>query len=122
MKFQIEKLDHYTIMPNEFLNDKNLKLAAKGLLATFYNLPNNWDYSIAGLCKITNTGETAIRNALANLELQGYLTRKQTRTEKGTIDYLYIVHIKKQKVKPTNCITIKRFAEQQHIDTKSLNL
>lgn len=110
MKFKIESLDSFTVMPNSHLMDKNLSLKAKGLLSTMYSLPNTWDYSINGLCTITNTGITAIRNIIAELEIKGYLTRKQQRNDKGQWEYWYIVHIKKRKVNPIeNCTSLRRF-------------
>lgn len=110
MKFKIETLESYSVMPNYHLQDKNLSLKAKGLMCTFFSLPNDWDYSVKGLCKITNTGITAIRNILAELEIKGYLQREQTKTEKGEFDYIYHIFIKKRKINPTkNCIALKRF-------------
>ena len=109
MKFEIEKLEHFVVIPNDHLMDKNLTLKAKGLLSTMYSLPNDWDYSIQGLCRITNTGITAIRNIIAELELRGYLTRKQTRNTKGQWEYTYIVRIKKINTSYKNCLSLKRF-------------
>lgn len=116
MKFKIEEIKHYTTMPNEFLNDKNLKLSSKGLLATIYNLPNEWDYSMKGLCKITNTGITAIRNAIADLELNGYMSRSQTRNHLGQIEYIYFVHLIKKEKNFKNTLSIKRLEKQLEIE------
>lgn len=110
MKFKIETLESYTVMPNKHLRDKNLSLKAKGLLCTMYCLPNEWDYSMNGLVKITNTGITAIRSTIAELEINGYITRQQQRNEKGQYEYIYIVHINKKRVAPTkNCTSLRRF-------------
>ena len=97
MKFNIEKLDGFQIIPTNYLKD-TISLKAKGLLTIFYSLPNDWDYTVKGLCKITNTGITAIRNILAELEINGYLTREQTKNYKGQFEYNYKIFIKKQKV------------------------
>lgn len=109
MKFIIEKLDGYQIMPTAHLQDKNLSLKAKGLLSIMYSLPNDWDYSMNGLTIITNTGITQIRSAIAELELKGYLKREQTRNEKGEWEYLYHVYFKKRKVTYKNCTGLRRF-------------
>ena len=111
MKFKIETLNGYQIMPTEFLRDKELSLKAKGLLATCYSLPNEWDYSMRGLCTITNTGITAIRNIIAELELKGYLIRRQTKNLKGKYEYEYYVLIKPKKPKNVteSCLKLKRF-------------
>lgn len=109
MKFDIEKLENFTIMPTHHLQDKKLSLKAKGLLSTFYYLPNNWNYNVQGLCQYTGTGITAIRNILAELEIKGYLTREQTRDEEGKYDYIYHIYFKRKKVKATeNCTSLRR--------------
>ena len=110
MKFIIEKLEGYQIMPTEHLQNKKLSLKAKGLLSVMYSLPNDWDYSVNGLCKITNTGITAIRNIIAELEINGYLVREQTKNEKGQFEYIYHIYFKSRKIKPTeNCTSLRRF-------------
>jgi predicted transcriptional regulator len=110
MKFIIETLNGYQIMPTEHLRNKELSLKAKGLLSIMYSLPNDWDYSMNGLCIITNTGITAIRNIIAELELKGYLLREQKKNEKGQFEYIYRVFFKKRTVKPTKeVLSLKRF-------------
>ena len=54
--FKIEKNDNYTVMSNYHLRDKNLSYKAKGLLSFMLSLPEDWDYSLAGLCKISKEG------------------------------------------------------------------
>ena len=109
MKFRIETLNGYQIMPTEHLRDKNLSLKAKGLLSIMYSLPEDWDYSMKGLSTITNTGITQLRSTIAELELKGYLTREQNRNEKGEWEYIYHVHFKKRKVSYKNCTGLRRF-------------
>lgn len=118
MRFKIENLKNFSIMPNTFLKDKKLNLKAKGLLATMYSLPNDWDYTVNGLCKITKTGLRAIRSALESLEIHGYLTRYETKNEKGQFDYEYIIRIepkKEDKFKLKNVTSLRRTKEQLHI-------
>lgn len=120
MKFIIEQLDGYQIMPTEHLRNKNLSLKAKGLLCIMYSLPNDWDYSMNGLCQITNTGITAMRNIMTELELNGYLERIQQKNEKGQFEYNYIIHLKKRKVKLENCTSLRRFKTM--LNKKSSNI
>ena len=91
-------------MPTAFIKDKKISLKAKGLLATIYSLPNTWDYSVNGLCKITNTGLRAIRNAITELEIMGYITREQIHNEKGQFDYIYHVHLQAKLNKNAICL------------------
>lgn len=97
MKFYIENYKNYTIVPNAYLKDKLLSLTAKGLLSVMYSLPNDWDYTINGLCKITNSGITRIRNTIFELEMFGYLERKQVKNEKGQFDYEYYIFLEPKK-------------------------
>lgn len=39
-------------MSNYHLMDKNLSLKAKGLLYFMLSLPENWNYSLNGICKV----------------------------------------------------------------------
>lgn len=75
----------YTVMSNYHLRDKRLSLKAKGLLSVILSLPEDWDYTIKGLCKICDTGREAMRAALQELEGAGYLTRSRQRSEDGTL-------------------------------------
>lgn len=71
--FKIEKNDNYTVMSNYHLRDKNLSYKAKGLLSFMLSLPEDWDYSLAGLCKISKEGRDGIRSILKELQEYHYL-------------------------------------------------
>jgi len=75
--FRVEKNNNYTTMCNVHLKDKNLSLKAKGLLSIMLSLPDDWKYSINGLCSICKENETAIKSTLKELEESCYLTRKE---------------------------------------------
>ena len=77
--FRVEKTKDFTIMSNYHLRDKNLSLKAKGLLS----LPEEWDYTLAGLAHINKESKDAIRTTILELEKAGYITRHQTTTEGG---------------------------------------
>lgn len=115
MKFKVEEIGSYSIIPNAFLQDKKLSLKAKGLLATIYYLPNDWDYTVEGLCAITNTKITAMRSALTEIEINGYLTRKQTKDKNGKWEYIYIINIKPKKKKINNAISTKRWLKNHNL-------
>ena len=53
------------------------------------SLPNDWDYTVAGLCSINKESKSAIQSALKELEEYGYLVRTRTKDEKGQFDYIY---------------------------------
>lgn len=81
--FRIEKNKNYTAMSNYHFQDMNLSLKAIGLLSKMLSLPDNWDYSQAGLAKICKDGEDSIGSALKELEKCGYLTRERERLANG---------------------------------------
>lgn len=96
-KFKVEKTKDYTIMSNYHLKEKNMSLKAKGLLSVMLSLPDNWDYSIAGLVAISQENETAIKSALSELKQFGYLEVTKlmpNESETGRIDYIYNVYEK----------------------------
>ena len=53
---QIHKNEGFTVLSNGFIRDKNLSNRALGLLTFMLSLPQNWDYSIAGLTKVRKEG------------------------------------------------------------------
>ena len=96
-KFKVKKTKDYTIMSNYHLKEKNMSLKAKGLLSVMLSLPDNWDYSIAGLVAISQENETAIKSALSELKQFGYLEvikLMPNESETGRIDYIYNVYEK----------------------------
>ncbi len=89
---RVNKNANYTVMSNYHLRSMNLSLKAIGLLSKVLSLPENWDYSIAGLTSICKEKETAIRAALKELKDWGYLTVTKmmpNETASGRIEYVY---------------------------------
>ena len=92
MIHRIHKTKNYTVMSNTHLKDKNLSLKAKGLLSMIFSLPEDWDYSINGLCAICKENKTAVTSALDELKEYGYLVVSKLyadKTESGHIEYVY---------------------------------
>ena len=81
--FRVEKNKGYTVMSNHHLRNKELTLKAKGLLSQMLSLPENWDYTLAGLSHINKESIDAIRTAVLELEKAGYIERSQGRDAKG---------------------------------------
>lgn len=90
--FKIEKNKNYTIMSNYHLRDKNLSLKAKGLLSFMLSLPDDWDYSLNGLCAICKEQETAIKSTLKELKRTGYLVIDKVRGDRGYFEYVYNIY------------------------------
>lgn len=98
--FRIEKNTNYTVMSNYHLRDKKLTFKAKGMLSFMLSLPDNWDYSLNGLCSVSKEGIKAIRSILQELEQQKYLKRMCTHTETGCFDYDYYIYEQPYKEEP----------------------
>ena len=91
--FRVEKTRDFTVMSNHHLRNKNLSLRAKGLLSLMLSLPEDWDYTMKGLARISTEGVDAIRTVIRELEELGYLERHRKRNEKGQLkDIEYIIH------------------------------
>jgi hypothetical protein len=99
--FRIEKTKDYTIMSNHHLRNKTLSLKAKGLLSQMLSLPEDWDYTLAGLARINRESVDAIRTAVWELEKAGYIVRRQGRDGKGKMTAIeYIIYEQPQETAP----------------------
>ncbi len=83
--FRVEKNKGYTVMSNHHLRNKDLTLKAKGLLSQMLSLPEDWDYTLAGLSHINREKIDAIREAVRELERAGYIQRTRERDDKGRL-------------------------------------
>lgn len=90
--FRIEKNKEYVVMSNKFLREREMSLKAKGLLALCLALPEDWNYSLNGLCAICKESQTSIRSALKELETFRYLKRNRSKDAKGQFVYEYVIY------------------------------
>ncbi|MCR0263927.1 helix-turn-helix domain-containing protein [[Clostridium] innocuum] len=103
--FRVERNKGYTVMSNHHLRNKELTLKAKGLLSQMLSLPEDWDYTLAGLSHINRESIDAIRTAIWELEKAGYITRRQGRDEKGKMTAIeYTIYEQPQSPEPKNPI------------------
>lgn len=86
---RVEKTKNYTVMSNQHLRDQALSLSARGLMSMMLSLPDDWDFSIAGLSTLCKEGAQVIRRCLAEMEKAGYLTRKRVNSGNGHFAYEY---------------------------------
>lgn len=94
------KTKYFTVMSNRPLREPGMSLKAKGLLALMLSLPEEWDYSIKGICAICKENESAVRAALGELKRFGYLKirmKKPNETQSGRIEYEYDIFERPQK-------------------------
>ena len=81
--FRVHKNENYTVLSNYHFREKGMSLKAKGLLSLMLSLPENWDYSAAGLVTLSKDGKDSVNAALKELEKFGYLKRTQAFDENG---------------------------------------
>ena len=81
--FRINKTKNYTIMSNYHLKDKKLSFKAKGLLSYMLSLPDDWDYSLRGLCIASKDNQTSIKSAINELKEHKYMDITKERNNKG---------------------------------------
>lgn len=80
----------YTKVPNHYLRDKELSLKAKGLLTQILSLPEDWNVSVARLAGMNADGQASMKAAIKELEMRGYLVRRQNRngTKLSSVEYI----------------------------------
>ena len=87
-----KETSRYTTMSNGFLRDNNLSLKAKGFLTVIMALPDDWDFSIKGICSVLKEGKTSVYSAVQELKENRYCKTTPSRDEKGLIiglDYVF---------------------------------
>ena len=117
--FRVHKNENYTVLSNYHFKERGMSLKAKGLLSLMLSLPENWDYSAAGLVTLSKDGKDSVNAALKELEKFGYLRRTQAYDGSGKFSgYNYEIFEQpseafKAEEKPTteNPTTDKPFAE-----------
>ena len=125
---RVHKNKNFTVMSNTHLFDKNLSLKASGLLSKILALPDNWNYSIKGLCAICKENETAVKNALNELRDNRYVIVERIEPSKetgGRIQYEYFVYEQPQgednkKVDVKEAYKSKQEQEKQPIEKQGV--
>ena len=99
--FRVHKNKNYITMGKHHLKEKDMSLKAIGLLSLMLSLPEDWDYSVAGLTAIRSESKNTINGVLQELEKFGYLVRTQMRNTKGIITgYNYDIYEEPQTKNP----------------------
>ena len=90
--FRVVKDKNYTIVNNEYLKNKNLRVDSIGLLTIILSLPSDFNITMKGLISLTHqkANYRAIKAMLDNLKENGYLEITKLRDEKGHFFFDYI--------------------------------
>ena len=125
---RVQKNKNFTVMSNTHLFDKNLSLKAAGLLSKILALPDNWNYSIKGLCAICKESETAVKSALNELRDNRYVIVERIDPSPetgGRIQYEYFVYEQPQgeenkKIDVKEAYRAKQGAEKQSTEKQGV--
>ncbi len=74
---------NYTVISQCITRDTSLGCMERGVLLTILSLPDNWEFSIEGLCRILPDGKTKISNSIKKLVDKGYLKKYQDKNSNG---------------------------------------
>ena len=80
---------NFVMLHKGALENPRLSFKAKGLWAYCMSRPDNWEFKVAHLKKVSKEGEDAIYSALKELENEGYLIKIQQNQggKFGPVDY-----------------------------------
>ena len=120
--FRMERNKGYTVMSNHHLRNKELSLKAKGLLSQMLSLPEDWDYTLAGLSFINREKIDAIREAVKELERAGYIVRSRERDEKGRLRGADYVIFEQPQTPPVSDLPTLENPTQLNKDIQKTNL
>jgi hypothetical protein len=111
---RVNKTKNFTVMSNFHFKEKRMSLKSKGLLSLMLSLPEDWNYSLAGLVSLSKDGKDSVMAALAELEKFGYLTRTRTTNSKGQFSGVeYDIYEQPQEQKP---VAEKQSEEKQNAE------
>lgn len=112
--FRVNKTKNYTVLSNHHFKEKNMSLKAKGLLSLMLSLPDDWNYSIAGLVSLSKDGKDSVMAALAELEKFRYLNRVRTTNSKGQFSGVeYNIY---EEPQPENPVAEKQNSDNQNAE------
>lgn len=113
-KIRVHKTANFTVMSNYHFKEKGMSLKGKGLLSLMLSLPDDWNYSISGLVKLSKDGKDSVMSALAELESFGYLQRERVTNSKGQFAGVeYNIYEEPQRAKP---IAVKQNEAKQNAE------
>ena len=109
---RIHKTKNFTVMSNYHFKEKGMSLKAKGLLSLMLSLPDDWNYSVSGLVRLSKDGKDSVMSALAELETFGYLTRERIKNDNGQFSGVeYNIYEEPQAVIP---VTENQYEEKEN--------
>lgn len=102
--YRVQKNENYVCLNNEFLRNQNLSWKAKGILAYFLSLKDNWIIHLPEISKHSSNGITSLYSGIKELRKQGYVSKKVCRSKKtGRITKtMYIIYERPENLNVEN--------------------
>ncbi|MBQ6265142.1 MAG: helix-turn-helix domain-containing protein [Clostridia bacterium] len=75
--------DGFVYLPKGVLKSRNISLKALGVYFMIASLPDDWNFSVRGLCALCSDGRDSVISAVRELEQAGFLKRINSYGEKG---------------------------------------
>lgn len=79
LKHKIDK--NFTTVSNQIFKDTRLSFKAKGLFCQILSLPENWQFTVNGLCALADDGRDGVKHGLEELKKYGYLVWNQEKQQ-----------------------------------------
>ncbi|MBR6004929.1 MAG: helix-turn-helix domain-containing protein, partial [Clostridia bacterium] len=67
--------DGFVYIPKGVLKSKNISLKALGVYFLICSLPDDWNFSVKGLCTLCSDGKASVASAVTELEKAGFIKR-----------------------------------------------
>ncbi len=94
---KIQKTENFTIVDNEYLNDKNLSFKAKGILTYFLSLPGDWVIYFDEIITHSKDGIKSFRSGIDELIKEGYIRRYPIRENGSIVRWETEIYERKQR-------------------------
>lgn len=94
---RVAKRARFTTIDRVTLNDDRLSFRARGVLSWLLDKPDDWSVRSEAIAEGGKEGRDAIRAALAELEVAGYVQRVKTKDDKGRWTTETVVYERPQK-------------------------
>ena len=113
-----QKSQQFVTISNEIMREKDISLKAKGLYALVMSLPDDWDFTLKGICAISKENYTAVNGAIKELMEAGYCKREQAKEGGRFCGYDYIFYDSKNG---SPCLGFLNTENRNQYNNSSLN-
>ncbi len=115
------KSEKFVTISNEIMREKDVSLKAKGLYALVMSLPDNWDFTLKGICAISKENYTAINNAIKELIDAGYCTRERVKVKGKYVGCIYDFYDSKDDAPRSGFLNVENLNDNINSNNSSLN-